>query len=139
MNGSIVFKSDLSREGQALVEQMQRINFGRIEHLPVRGGQPVWSAQSRVIRKIKFGGENAPRTESGHGNFELKRQVIDLFDQLEIIGEGYILSVEIKHGLPFAMDVEKSLRGDHAGGGVPSIPPTSPQPISGRKGELAAV
>lgn len=139
MNGSTAFKSDLSREGQTLVERMQRINFGRIEHLPVRDGQPVWADQSRVIRKVKLGGENTPRAESGYGDFELKRQVIDLFDQLERIGDGLIRSLEIKHGLPFAMDIEEFPGGEFAGGGVPAIPPTSPQPTSARKGEPAAV
>ena len=136
---NLLKKSDLSREGQTLVEQMQRINFGRIEHLPVRDGQPVWADQSRVIRKVKLGGENAPRAESGYDDFELKRQVVDLFDQLERIGDGLIRSLEIKHGLPFAMDIEESSGGDLAGGGVPAIPPVSPQSTSARKGEPAAV
>ena len=135
----VVSKSSLNSVQQALVEQMQRINFGRIEHLPVRGGQPVWADQSRVIRKVKLGGENTPRAESSVADFELKRQVIDLFVQLERIGDGLIRSLEIKHGLPFAMDVEEFPGGDFAGGGVPSIPPTSPQSASARKGEPAAV
>ena len=139
MNGSTALKSDLLREGQTLVEQMQRINFGRIERLPVRGGQPVWADQSRVVRKVKLGGENTPRAESGCGDFELKRQVADLFVQLERIGDGLISSLEIKHGLPFAMDIEEFPGGDFAGGGVPTIPPTSPQSTSTRKGEPAAV
>ena len=136
---NLLKKSDLSREGQTLVERMQRINFGRIEHLPIRGGQPVWADQSRVIRKVKLGGENSPRTESVYGDFELKRQVIDLFDQLERIGDGLIHSLEIKHGLPFAMDIEEFLDGEFAGGRVPAIPPISPQSASARKGEPAAV
>ena len=135
----VVSKSSLSSVQQALVEQMQRVNFGRIEHLPVRDGQPVWADQSRVIRKVKLGGENTPRAESGYGDFELKRQVVDMFDQLERIGDGLIRSLEIKHGLPFAMDIEEFPGGEFAGGGVPAIPPTSPQPTSVRKGEPAAV
>jgi len=136
---NLLKKSDLSREGQTLVERMQRVNFGRIEHLLVRGGQPVWADQSRVIRKVKLGGENTPRMESGYGDFELKRQVIDLFTQLERIGDGLIRSLEIKHGLPFAMDVEEFPGSDFASGGVPAILPTCPQSASARKGEPAAV
>jgi len=136
---NLLKKSDLSREGQTLVEQMQRINFGRIEHLPIRGGQPVWADQSRVIRKVKLGGENVPRAESGYSDFELKWQVVDLFDQLERIGDGLIRSLEIKHGLPFAMAIEEFPDGDFAGGAVPAIPPVSPQSASARKGEPAAV
>jgi len=34
-------KSDLSRPRAALIELMQRINFGTIELLPIRHGEPV--------------------------------------------------------------------------------------------------
>ncbi len=136
---NLLKKSDLSFEGQALVEQMQQINFGRIEHLLVRNGQPVWTDNSRVIRKVKFGGQNAPRAESGYSDFELKQQVVDLFAQLERIGNGLIRSLEIKYGLPFAMDIEEFPGGDFSGSGVPAIPPICPQSTSVRKGEFVAV
>ena len=100
-------KVNLSMENQTLVEQMQLINFGRIEGLPVRAGKPVWNEQTRVVRKIKLGGDNASRPEADLDDFELKREVIDLFEEIKKLGDGQILTLEIKHGLPFAMDVEE--------------------------------
>jgi len=86
---------------------MQRINFGRIEGLSVRRGQPVLDPPPRVVREIKFGGENGPRPEATKQDFELKALVRDLFAHLEAMGNGVVRCIEIKHGLPFRMTVEE--------------------------------
>ncbi len=99
-------KQELSNANKQLLKLMQSINFGRIENLPLEAGQPVWSDQTRVIRKVKFGGDNAARAESSLGNFELKKQLIDLFSQFNRINNGVIRSLESKCAPPFAMDVE---------------------------------
>jgi hypothetical protein len=91
---------------------MQSINFGRIEDLQVRAGEPVFSPVPRVIRKLKIGGENGARPEIDHGDFWLKQQTIELFQSIAELGEGEILSIEVKHGLPFAMEVEQQPTSD---------------------------
>jgi len=100
-------KSHLSAPKVRLVELMQRINFGRIERLTVRQGEPVLDPPPRVVREIKFGGDNGPRPESLKGDFALKAQVRDLFAQLEALGDGVIPCIEIQRGLPFRMTVEE--------------------------------
>ena len=100
-------KSSLSESQVQLVELMQGINFGRIEGLSVRRGEPVLDPPPRVIREIKFGGENGPRPEVIKTNFALKAQVQDLFTYLEAMGNGVVRCIEIKHGLPFRMTVEE--------------------------------
>lgn len=97
----------LSQGRKALVRQMQDINFGRMERLKIKNGDPVLDPPPRVIREIKFGGENGPRPESGNGSFALKAQVIELFRQLDGITSGEIELLEIKHGLPFRMLVQE--------------------------------
>ena len=86
---------------------MQRINFGRIFDLSVRNGQPVMDAPLRIVREIKFGGENGHRPEIAKADFTLKNQVRDLFVQLETLGNGVIPCIEIQRGLPFRMTVEE--------------------------------
>jgi len=100
-------KQNLSLAQQRLIELMQRINFGRIEGLSVRRGQPVLDPPPRVVREIKFGGENGPRPEATKQDFELKALVRDLFAHLEAMGNGVVRCIEIKHGLPFRMTVEE--------------------------------
>jgi len=105
---NLLKKSDLSREGQSIVELMQSINYGRIEGLSVRHGEPVLDPPPRVVREIKFGGENGPRPEAAKADFTLKAQVRDLFAQLEALGNGVIPCIEIQRGLPFRMTVEEA-------------------------------
>ena len=102
-----VAKSSLTPSQQKLLAEMQRINFGRIFGLTVRDGQPVMDPPPRVVREIKFGGDNGPRPEAVKADFALKAQVRDLFAQLEALGDGVIPCIEIQRGLPFRMTVEE--------------------------------
>jgi hypothetical protein len=85
---------------------MQRLNFGRIEDLIVRGGEPVFDPAPRVIQKVKIGGENGPRTEFSSTDFLLKKQMIELVEAIASLGEGKVLTIDVKHGLPFAVEIE---------------------------------
>lgn len=100
-------KSSLTPSQQKLLTEMQRINYGRIEGLVVRAGQPVLDPRPRIIREIKFGGENGPRAESAKADFALKAQVRDLLAQLEALGDGVVPCIEIQRGLPFRMTLEE--------------------------------
>ena len=98
---------DLSVSRKQLVSMMQETNFGCILGLVVRSGEPVLDPPPRIVREIKFGGENGPRPEAGRADFALKAEVRDLFAQLEVLGDAVVSSLEIKHGLPFKMTVEE--------------------------------
>ena len=68
---------------------------------------PSSTRRPRVVRDVKFGGENGPRPESGLHDFALKAQVRELLEHLDAIGTGTIRTLEVKHGLPFRMQVEE--------------------------------
>ena len=99
-------KSSLCEPRQHLVQLMQKVNFGRIEHLVVRDGQPVLSPSPRVVREVKFGGENGPRPETSLEDFVLKDEVVELFRYMDEFQDIVIDVLEIKHGMPFRMTVE---------------------------------
>ncbi|GIW90171.1 MAG: hypothetical protein KatS3mg109_0603 [Pirellulaceae bacterium] len=101
-------KSDLSANRFRLVELMQTINFGRIACLVIHKGEPVLDPPPRVVREIKFGGDNGPRPELDAGDFLLKAQVVELFEYFDRLGDGTIEVLEIKHGLPFRMVVAEA-------------------------------
>ena len=105
--GNTLNKADLPPAGARLVELMQGINFGRVEGLAVRGGEPVLDPPPRVVREIKFGGDNGPRPEATKQDFALTAQVRELFAQLEAMGDAVICCIEVRHGLPFKMTVEE--------------------------------
>jgi hypothetical protein len=111
-------KSSLSDSEQWLVELMQTLNFGRIEALHVRAGAPVANPAPQVIQKLKIGGENGPRPERAHDDFLLKRQTIEMLEALRELGDGKVLAIEVKHGLPFSLEIELpgAKAGSSAGG-----------------------
>lgn len=86
---------------------MQAINFGRIEYLSIKNGDPVVDSFTKVTREIKFGGDNGPRPEMSDSDFALKSQVLDLFRQFDQISSAQIDLIEIKHGMPFRMLVKE--------------------------------
>lgn len=98
-------KASLSPARRRLLELFQQVNFGRVEQLPVVNGEPQLDPPPRVVREIKFGGENGPRPELGASDFVLKSQVVELFRFFDQLGNGTIDAIEVKHGLPFRMIV----------------------------------
>ncbi len=105
MTGTVVMAS-LPLGGTRLVRLMQGMGFGRIELLHVRNGEPVFDQLPRVIREVKFCAENGARPEAIKKDFALKAQVRELFAEMDEMGDGVILCIEVKHGLPFKMTWE---------------------------------
>ena len=86
---------------------MQRLNFGRVEGLIVKNGNPILNPPPRVVRQVKFGRQNGPRPEISKQDFVLRAEVRDLFAHMEAMGNGVIACLEVQHGLPFRMTVEE--------------------------------
>ena len=100
-----LLKSSLSLQRQQLLGELQRINFGRTDHLAIRDGEPVFDPPPRRQFEIKFAGDNGPRPELDAADFVLKQQVVELFTFLDRLQNGTIDVLEVKHGLPFRMIV----------------------------------
>jgi hypothetical protein len=96
-------RSQLSTGRTQLLRLCQTVNFGRIEQLQIRSGEPVFDPAPEVITEIKFGAENGPRPELRAPDFVLKAQQVELFQELDRLGTGRIRVLEVKHGLPFRM------------------------------------
>jgi hypothetical protein len=95
---------DLRPAQRSIVELMQAHKFGRIENMPVRAGDPILNSDTRVVRIARLGGEG-DRIKSVSGNeFELKKQVRGLFDELERLHNGTVIRLEFRHGLPFLLE-----------------------------------
>lgn len=102
-----ITKSGLSEAQSRLVELLQRINFGRVERLLVKSGMPAFEPPPRIIQKLKMGGDNAARPEADLQDFFLKRPTIEMLQAIADLGDGEVLSIEVKHGLPFALEIER--------------------------------
>jgi hypothetical protein len=102
-----ITKQSLSNRQRRLVELLQIINFGRIEALHLRGGEPVFEPAPRVVQTLKMGSQNGPREEESLQDFWLKQPVVDLLQAIRDLGDGQILAIEVKHGLPFTVQIER--------------------------------
>jgi hypothetical protein len=76
-----------------------------VEGLVVRGGQPLLDPPPRVEREFRFDSGDRPRTARCDGDFAIKVQWVELFAHLDRIGDGVIDVLQIKHGLPYAMEL----------------------------------
>ena len=89
---------------------MRECQFGRIENLPVRDGQPVFDGDVKVVRVAHLGGDGPGTKLVASDEFELKRSVRDLFDALARLGNGTVVRLEFRHGLPYLLETAAPLQ-----------------------------
>jgi hypothetical protein len=99
---------DLSAQQRSLVELMREQQFGRVENVPIRAGQPIFNPEVRVVRVARLGGENGGINVPTAADFELKQSVCDLLDELARLQNGTILKLEFRHGLPCLLEIMAS-------------------------------
>jgi len=100
-------KSQLSEARRQLVEVCKTVNFGHLEGLTVKNGEPILDPPPRVVRELRFPGDNEARTELASTDFELKGEVAAFLADLTKLSTGTIELVEIRHGMPFRARVEQ--------------------------------
>ena len=93
----------LSPSQRSLMEMMRTHQFGRIEYMAVRAGQPILDSAVKVVRIARLSGESN-RTEMASDGFEPKKQVRDLFNELNRLHDGIVIRLEFRHGLPFLLE-----------------------------------
>lgn len=103
--------SQLSAPRQALVRLFQSINFGYVEGLDVRGGEPVFSPAPTVFVEVKLDAANEPRPEVALADFELGAEVTRLVKQLDALGDGFIARIDVRYGIPRRALIERPIRG----------------------------
>ena len=102
--------SQLSAPRRALVRVLQSINFGYLEGLEVRGGEPVFNPAPDVFVEVKLDAENDPRPEADFTDFELRIEVSRLMDQLTLLRNGSIDRIDVRFGVPRRALIERPIR-----------------------------
>ena len=73
----------------------------------MRNGEPLFTPPPKVIQKLRMGSDNGPRSESSLPDFWLKRQMIELLETIAELGDGEIRSIDVQHGLPLMVEIER--------------------------------
>ena len=101
-------KSSLAPAARRLVEAMQRIGYGRIERLAVRGGLPVFDPKPRIVHEILLtAAPSGRRPADAAADFNLKPEVTRLFERMALIGNGVISRLVVQDGLPRLVEMEE--------------------------------
>ena len=102
----VLSTSELRASDRAFVAAMQQLGFGRFEFLRIDKGELVLEPWPTTVRGVKFGSEDPSKYCTVPDEFQLKRQVIELFEYVRAVDAGEIRCLEVRHGLPFSMEVE---------------------------------
>ena len=97
---------DLRPSERAFVTAMQRLCFGHFESLLIERGELVLDPWPTMVRSVKFATQESAVPRMSPDEFTLKRQVSELFEYVRAVESGEIRCLEIRHGLPFSMEIE---------------------------------
>ena len=100
----IVSITDIRPSEREFVLAMQKLGFGQFEGVRVVAGELALDPLPRMVQTVKFGAE-AYDAAIPSSDFQLKRQVLQFLERVRSIEAGEIRSLEVRHGLPFAMEL----------------------------------
>ena len=101
-----VTTQDLLPSEVVFIVAMQQLGFGRFEFLRIENGELALDPWPTTVRGVKFGSEDPGTSRTPPDKFQLKRQVVELFEYVRAVDTGEIRCLEVRHGLPFSMEVE---------------------------------
>lgn len=96
---------DLSASETTFITSMQRLGFGLIERLQIRCGELVLDPPPKTIQHVKFG-TAATTGKPARSELALRQQIAEFFTYVREVETGEIRTLEIRHGLPFSMEIE---------------------------------
>jgi hypothetical protein len=102
--------SQLSPARQNLIRLCQTINFGSIENLEVRDGEPTFDPPPVMLRDLKLDSDDGPRPELALSDFILSNEILRLMSHLTEMRFGIIRRVEVRGGLPRRILLEQVLQ-----------------------------
>ncbi len=101
---------DLPEAHQRLIRTMQALGFGSVG-FHVQDGLPDLDRPWCTHQTIKMSAApNGPRPELRMGDFELCKDQVVLLEQLARVRDGARVTVEVRHGLPFTINIEQTHR-----------------------------
>ncbi len=110
MNHPVRF-SQLSAPRQALVRLFQSINFGYLESLEIRRGEPVFSPASTAFVEVKLDAANGLPPEGDLADFELRAEISRLMDQFDQLVDGVVERIDVRYGIPRRALIERPIQG----------------------------
>ena len=99
--------NDLRPSEREFVLAMQKLGFGQFECVRIVGGELTLHPWPKMVKSIKFGGHESSFAGNS-SDFVMKQQVVQFIHCVRGLENGEIRQLEVRHGLPFAMDLDCS-------------------------------
>ena len=99
---------DLSSSERSFLNVAQQLGFGHFESIKIRGGALVLDPWPTVVQVLKFGAAESEPSDRA-ADFELKKSVAEFFEFIRGVDNGEIRCLEVRHGLPFSMEIERRI------------------------------
>ena len=96
---------DLRPSERRFLAAMQQLGHGRFELVQIRKGELMLDPWPAAVRSVKFGAATPNRPAELSGDFELKEEMARLFGFIRGVDVGEIRVLEVRGGLPFAMEI----------------------------------
>ena len=100
MTAKLLRFSQLSPPRQKLVRMCQTVNYGQIQGVVVRGGDPIFEPAPVVVIDAKLYRDDEPRPELALDDFALRDEVRRLMARFDEMREGMIERIEVRAGMP---------------------------------------
>jgi hypothetical protein len=104
--------AQLSSTRQSLVRLFQSINYGCVQNLEVRDGEPVLSSPGpNMSVDIRLDSEDPGRDELALADFALCAEVLRLMSLMDQVRNGKISKIEVRAGIPRRITLAKRMKG----------------------------
>jgi hypothetical protein len=97
--------NDLPPGRRWLVEAMRKMVYGTIEDIVLIDGEPMLDPLPKVLRSKRLGAKNSSVRECA-GNYLLKQQVLEIFEEFDQIGSGIVARIDVRDGLPYKIALQ---------------------------------
>ena len=100
-----VTTQDLLPSEVTFLATMEELGFGRFEYLQIRGGELELNPWPVAVRDIKFAAA-ASCAKLSDSTSDLRPQIAEFFEYVRDVDAGEIRELQVRHGLPFSMEIE---------------------------------
>jgi hypothetical protein len=99
---------DLLPSERRFIVALNQLGFGRLEFVRIQRGELVLDPAPTAVQVLKFGSAEwqPPRRAA---DFELKEPLAKFFEYIRGVDDGAIRCLEVRHGLPFSMEIEQRI------------------------------
>ena len=87
---------------------LNELSSGRLDFMRIQCGELVLDPAPTVMQVLKFGSAQW-QSPSRCADFELKESLAELFEYIRGTDDGAIRCLEVRHGLPFSMEIEQRI------------------------------